>query len=671
MIVATAGHIDHGKTLLVKRLTGVDTDRLPEEKARGISIDLGFAYLPLEGGGSIGFVDVPGHERFIRNMLAGVCGIDFALLVVAADDGIMPQTVEHLHILDLLNVARGAAVITKIDRVEPARVQQVVGDVKAFVEGSRLAGAPILTVSALTGAGIEALQDLLKREAATLTERRTAGQRFRLAIDRAFTVAGSGTVVTGTVFNGAVTTGDKVVLSPAGTAVRVRGLQIRGEAATAARAGQRCALNLSGAALESVHRGDWVVDEALHHATRRIDARVSVLAAEAQALRHWTPVHLHLATADVTARVAIRRGESIAPGTSALAQLILDKPVGTVHGDRFILRDQSGSRTLGGGVVLDPFAGTGRVRGAARLAMLAALEQASPEATLAALARISGSGIDLERFEKTFNLTAERAAAIYADAGIVALGKDTRIGITRPAHAELLEKAVKDLAAFHQRSPQALGKEIEAMRSELAPELAAAAFAALLRDLADARRIEVSGSIARLPGHNPTSNPEDDRLWQAVRPALAAAQFAAPPVRELAAALRLREPALKDFLHRKARGRDVMKVGADRFYLRETLATLAAIAKATAEAQPNGMFIAAQYRDATGLGRTLAIEILEFLDTLGVTQRLGDARKMRKDFVPILGAAVAPPAPPRSARPTAPPSAKGRPAPRPMHPVKR
>src|SRR5690242_17272203 len=207
MIVATAGHIDHGKTLLVKTLTGVDTDRLPEEKARGISIDLGFAYLPLPEGRLIGFVDVPGHERFIRNMLAGVCGIDFALLVVAADDGVMPQTVEHLHILDLLNIQRGVAVITKIDRVDDARVHEVSGNVTALLAPTRLAAVPVLPVSAVTGIGIERLQHLLAAEAAALTVRRSSGHRFRLAVDRAFTVAGSGTVATGTVFNGVVRTG--------------------------------------------------------------------------------------------------------------------------------------------------------------------------------------------------------------------------------------------------------------------------------------------------------------------------------------------------------------------------------------------------------------------------------------------------------------------------------
>ena len=453
MIVATAGHIDHGKTLLVKTLTGVDTDRLPEEKARGISIDLGFAYLPLPGGQLIGFVDVPGHERFVRNMLAGVCGIDFALLVVAADDGVMPQTVEHLHILDLLNISRGAAVITKIDRVDEARVRLVCDNVKALLSSTRLCDVPVLPLSAVSGAGIAELRELLAREAAAQAARRSAGQHFRLAIDRAFTIAGSGTVVTGTVFNGVVNPGDKLVVSPAGTAVRVRAIQIQGKAAEQAVAGQRCALNLSGADLESASRGDWVLDPAIHSPTQRLDVRITVLAAETKPLKHWTPVHLHLATADVTARVAIRSGAVIAPGGSALAQLLLDHPVGALHGDRFIVRDQSASRTLGGGTVLNPFAPPTRRNSSARLAELGALEQPTPEATPAELVRLSDQGVDLARFEKTFNLTPERAAALYVQADLVQLGRESRIGMARARHAALRESIVASLAEFHRAQP--------------------------------------------------------------------------------------------------------------------------------------------------------------------------------------------------------------------------
>ncbi len=647
MIVATAGHIDHGKTLLVKTLTGVNTDRLPEEKARGISIDLGFAYWPLESGTVIGFVDVPGHERFIRNMLAGVCGIDFALLVVAADDGVMPQTVEHLNILELLGISRGIAVITKSDRAAPERVEAVREEVAGLLAPTRLAGIPVLAVSAMSGSGIDGLKQKLAEAAGAYAARAAEGQHFRFAIDRAFTIAGSGTVVTGTVFNGATVIGDRLVVSPKGTPARVRGIQMRGLAVERAQAGQRCALNLAGTDLETVARGDWLLHEAIHAPTQRIDARVTVLASEKEPLAHWTPLHLHLATADVPARVSIPKEGSIAPGESAIAQLVLAKPVVALNGDRLILRDQSARRTLGGGVVLDPFARPSRRASAARLAGLDALERGSPESALAAMLKDAERGVDLARFERMFNLKPERAAALYAAAGIVTLGKEGRTGIARAFRDSLRGKTLAAVREFHRAQPQAVGMDAATLREQLAPQLPAEAFQSVMRELADERSLEIASNVLRMPGHDATSNPEDQRMWQLVLPALQTAGFAPPPVPELAAALKLKEAALKDFLHRKTRSGEVMRLPPDRFYPRATLATLAATAHALARANPSG-FTAAQYRDATGIGRTFAIEILELLDSLAITQRIGDARKARKDFVPILGAAepARPPAKP-------------------------
>ncbi|MBS1217204.1 MAG: hypothetical protein H6R21_337 [Proteobacteria bacterium] len=643
MIIATAGHIDHGKTLLVKTLTGTDTDRLPEEKARGISIDLGFAYLPLDGGGLIGFVDVPGHERFIRNMLAGVSGIDFALLIVAADDGVMPQTIEHLQILDLLHVARGTAVITKIDRVDPARIDEVRAQVQALLAPTTLAGATIHPVSAVSGAGMAELKTLLLDAATAQHRRRAEGQHLRYAIDRAFSIAGSGTVVTGTVFNGTVHTGDKLVISPAGREVRVRGIQIHGKAAEQARAGERCALNLTGADVEAVRRGDWVMAAAIHRPTRRLDVRLSVLPGETRALKHWTPVHLHLATADVTARVSLRRGDALAPGSGGIAQLVLDEPVAALHGDRFILRDQSSTRTLGGGSIIDPLPPTAR-RSKARDAELAALEAADPDTALAALSANDKRPLDPAHFEAIFNVLPEVAGAAYAKAGLVPLGKDRQIAIRQQRLDALRAAITSKVQAFHQAHPQAPGMDVEALRTALAPELDADAFGHVLRLLADQRVIEIHSSLVRKPGHDTTANSADAQLWELVQPALAAAGFNPPPLRELAPQLKLKDAILKDFVYRQMKAGKLYRVGAERFYPKPTMATLAATAHATAAQQPNGLFTAAQYRDATGIGRTLAIEILDTLDGLTVTQRVGDQRKMRKDFVPILGAAE--PAPP-------------------------
>ncbi len=662
MIVATAGHIDHGKTLLVKTLTGTDTDRLPEEKARGISIDLGFAYLPLDDGGLIGFVDVPGHERFIRNMLAGVSGIDFALLIVAADDGVMPQTVEHLQILDLLHVRRGAAVITKTDRVDAERIDEVRDQVRALLAPTQLAGIAIHPVSAVSGAGIIELKTLLLHEAAAQNRRSSAGH-LRYAIDRAFSIAGSGTVVTGTVFNGAVKPGDKLMISPAGREVRVRSVQIHGKAAAEARAGERCALNLTGTDIEAVHRGDWVLAEAIHRPTRRLDVRLNVLQAENRPLQHWTPVHLHLATADVTARVSLRRGAALTPGSGGIAQLILAEPVCALHGDRFILRDQSSIRTIGGGMIIDPLPPTGR-RDQARGNMLAALESADATTALAALAADDKHPVNPLHFEAIFNLPPEAAAAAYAAAGLMTLGKDRRVAITQSRLQALQDAIVREVQAFHQAQPQAPGIDSEALRNALAPELDTETFGHLLRLIAERRVIEIHSALVRKPGHDATANSADAQLLQRVQPVLVAAGFNPPPLRELAQQLQLKDAILKDFLYRQMKAGHLYRVGAERFYPKATLAVLAATAQATSAQQPNGLFTAAQYRDATGIGRTLAIEILEALDALTITQRAGDARKMRKDFAPLLGAAepAPPPAPGAGAKT---PERKPQPAARP------
>lgn len=652
MIVATAGHIDHGKTLLVKTLTGVDTDRLPEEKARGISIDLGFAYLPLDGGGLIGFVDVPGHERFIHNMLAGVCGIDYALLAVAADDGVMPQTVEHLQILSLLGIRRGIAAITKIDRVDPARVDQVQAELRALFADTPLAGIPLLPVSAVTGAGIEPLRQALIDATTAHAARHREGQHARLAIDRTFSVAGSGTIVTGTVFNGEIRPGDQLVVSPKGLPARVRGIQIRGKAAERARAGDRCAINLSGVDVGAVARGDWVLHEAIHAPSWRMDVRFTLLAAEREPLEHWTPVHLHLATAEVMARVATVRGAAIAPGTSAHAQLVLDQPMCALHADRFILRDQSASRTLGGGAIIDPLAQASRRASPARLAALTALEQGAPEAALAALLKIPGQPVECKRFEVIFNISAARAASIYQSCDAAILGREQRVAVARANVAALRERMLARLAEFHRAQPQAPGIDIQALRKEVAPWLSADAFAFLVRGLADERKLAVSGTNISLSGHDPTSNAADEKMWLAVLPVLLEGGFSPPTVGELSRSLRLDEAKLKNFLHRKSRAGELMRVTEDRFYPKATLATLAATAALVARSASKGMFTAAQYRDATGIGRTLAIKILEFLDTLGITQRIGDARKMHKNFVPILGPAKPAQAPRAQEEPT-------------------
>ena len=635
MIIATAGHIDHGKTALIRALTGVDTDRLPEEKARGISIDLGFAYLTLGDGTVLGFVDVPGHERFVRNMLAGVCGIDFAILVVAADDGVMPQTLEHVAILQLLRIDKGVAVVSKTDAAGAGRVREVVGQVGELLARTSLAAIPVREVSSVTGAGLAALREDLETAARTHASRWRKGGHFRLAIDRVFSVAGSGTVVTGTVFDGSVAIGARCVLSPKGTTVRVRGLEMRGQAVDGVSAGSRCAINLAGVEVVEVTRGDWLVSPLNHAPTQRLDTAFSLLASEAHPLAHQTPVHLHLGTTDVVARIATRRGVPIGPGTTAHAQLVLERPVAAFVGDRFIVRDQAARRTLGGGAVIDPFPATDRRGSPQNDTVRQAMSLGEPRLTLAALLQIVDYAIDLRRFERAFNLTAGDAAALYHEAAAVTLGRDTPVVIPA-ANVRMLEERVLETLARH-NSLAASGMGVDALRKAVAPYLPPEGFLSLIRELGFRRKVELANSIVQLSGHSGSFSAADEVLWQRVLPILIEGGSAPPLVERVAADLNVKEAALVDLLHRKRKSGLVAAATATRFYPRESLARLAASAARVADGSEAGEFSAAQYRDALGTGRTLAIHILELFDRMGVTLRRGDLRRMSPNFAAIVG----------------------------------
>ena len=380
MIVGTAGHIDHGKTALMRALTGVDTDRLKEEKARGISIDLGFAYWQRPGGEIIGFVDVPGHEGLVHNMLAGATGIDFVILVIAADDGVMPQTREHLAIMDLLGLKHGVVALNKCDLVDGDRLAAVMSEIEAVLAGTGLEGAEIIPVSAVTGTGIPALADRLDA-ALRETASRPKDGRFRLAVDRVFTLVGLGTAVTGTVLSGTVRVEDRVLVSPSGLEARVRSINAQNRPVQEGVAGQRCALVLSRSpqiSKEAVHRGDVILDPALHAPTARIDANLRVLASELRPIDQWFPVRMHHAAAEVGGRVVVLRDAPINPGKSEYVQLVLERPLAAAAGDRFVIRDTSSSRTVGGGALIDLRAPERRRRTPERRAEITALAERDP-----------------------------------------------------------------------------------------------------------------------------------------------------------------------------------------------------------------------------------------------------------------------------------------------------
>jgi selenocysteine-specific elongation factor len=629
MIVATAGHIDHGKTLLVKSLTGIDTDRLPEERRRGMTIDLGFAYWPAADGVRIGFVDVPGHERFIRNMLAGVSGIDFALLVVAADDGVMPQTREHAAILDLLGIARGAVALTKIDRADAARIAAVREEVADLLDGTALAGAPVLPLSSVTGDGIAALKALLAECARAAPARATSGN-FRLAVDRAFTVTGAGLVVTGAVFAGSVAVGDTVRALATGRTARVRAIHAQNQAAAAGHAGERCALNLAGGELklEMIERGDWIVAMDGADAVPRFDARLRVLPGEARALAHWTPVHVHLGAAATTGRVAVLDGGAIAPGATGLAQLVLDRGIGAVSGDRLILRDQSASRTIGGGRVIDIFPPKRGRALPARMAYLRAMEARDETAALAALIEAAPGGLDLGAFALARNLTpAERDALFAALPMRIAGPAEHRAGFTA-AWQRAKTVSLENLAAFHRRALNAAGLAEDRLFHGSALRVAKETAAAVAAELVAEGAAERAGGLLRLPSHAPTLAAADAAFWRRVEPLIDKTPLRPPTVHEMAAALGESPQKIESLLVHVARAGLVQRIAPARFFKPASLRTLAAMAAEIAGEAPDRAVSAAKFRDRSGIGRNVAIEVLEYFDRIKFTRRVGDAHHL-------------------------------------------
>ncbi len=638
MLIATAGHIDHGKTSLVRALTGVETDRLPEEKARGISIDLGFAYWQAEPGITVGFVDVPGHERFVRNMLAGVSSVDFALLVVAADDGIMPQTVEHLEILDLLQIRHGVVAITKLDRVSAERLADVEKQVRALLSAKSLAGAPLRAVSSLTGEGIDELAAQLRQAAADHRENaQTSPREFRFAIDHAFSVTGAGSVVTGTVLDGQVVVGDRLVLMPEGRVLRVRGLHRAGIAVGRADAGERCAINIAGIELASLHRGDWLRAPAMSRASHRISARIAVPKGQERTLRHNSHVHLHLGTADIVARVLIRSQRDIAAGTNARVHLVLDAPTSCCTGDRLVIRDAAGRRTLGGGQVIDPFAKGRRATVSLADEVSAAFEAGAAKDSVNALLAISGHEIDVAHLALCLNLSEANAIALCLDGGAEIMRTPDLFAIASAHLCKARKQIAAEVSAFHSEKPDATGISVPELRRRLSVPLSSTVFRALIRDMATAGILELAGSLVKTPGHAARFSPADSALWNRVLAWLEDRGMAAFTVSDLVGELGTSEAAAKAMVYRRAQSGDIWRITDKRLMLRAQVAMLAAYAaQLDRSAEPSG-FSAAQFRDAAGVGRTLTIQVLEFLDSIGVTRRRGDLRRACADYTEIVG----------------------------------
>jgi selenocysteine-specific elongation factor len=590
MIVATAGHVDHGKTELIRALTGIDTDRLPEEKARGLSIDLGFAYQPMADDKVIGFVDVPGHEKFIRNMLAGVGGIDLGLLVVAADDGVMPQTREHTAILDLLGIESCLVAITKVDMVSEARVLEVHEEVEELISGTQFAGADMFELCAPQGLGVAALRDAIGSFLSNFVARSSAGN-FRLAIDRSFTLKGIGLVVTGTVVSGEVRAQDQLVISPRGIAVRVRGVRAHDKLAEVACAGDRCALNIAGRGVSesNVARGDWVLHESLHEPTDRIDINLSVLPQEQKSLKHWTPVHIHHGAGHLTGRVAVLEGGAIEPGERGRVQLVLEKDTAAVWGDRLVIRDQSARRTLGGGVVVDPYSPKrGRAR-PDRIAWLRGMEQTAHGVALEAMAGATPAGVPLTRFQRARNLTSTELEGELSGRSLVGSGRppDDRV-IAGDTWLLLRHSVMEFMRDYHETHADQLGPDPREIRFGIEYRIGDDIVEHLLSVLLEEKAIGRRGQIVHLHNHTVRLSAKDHELWGKVGPKLTTADGSPPSLQQAAELLGLEKGVLEGLLKRAVRAGWVVQIAKNRFITLETFDELTNVLKEVARDHPEG-----------------------------------------------------------------------------------
>ena len=618
VVAGTAGHIDHGKTALVKALTGIDADRLEEEKRRGITIDLGFAHLDLASGLRIGFVDVPGHERFVKNMLAGVGGIDLALFVVAADESIKPQTREHFDICRLLEIPRGVVALTKSDLADADMLGLVKLEVEELTAGSFLAGAPIVPVSSTTGAGIAALKAELERVALSVPARDSGGH-FRLPIDRVFSVKGFGTVVTGTLISGAVEKEQEVEIFPSSRRVRVRGVEVHGSQAARAIAGQRTALNLAGIEPADLERGDVLAAPGIFRAVSQFDCRLQLLPS-AKPLKHRAPVHFHSGTAEIEAEVRLFGVASIKPGQTSYARIVLRDPALLLPGDRFIIRMFSPVVTIGGGVVIDTAAPRYRKRDdvAARLDALSSSDMPRRIATLAGEARY---GIALAELIARTGMTEAAIAAAAAKAPLVQLTPQLAppyfIDRTwfQSARARL-EKAVREFHAAHPLQP---GIALHDLRNAELPGAPPFVLDALL---AESKEISVDGEIARLRGRKVSLRDDEQQARQAIERAFETAGLAAPSAAEALAKSGVESARARELMQILLRERKLVRINAELIlhhtavvHLRELLT-----------ARRGSRFQVPAFKEWTGVSRKYAIPLLEFLDRERVTRREGDER---------------------------------------------
>jgi selenocysteine-specific elongation factor len=630
-IIGTAGHIDHGKSALVRALTGIETDRLPQERERGISIELGFAYLELPDGDRAGIVDVPGHERFVRQMLAGAQGFDLMLMVVAADDGVMPQTEEHFEICHLLGVRRGMFVITKTDLVTPQRVADVRGDIEILAVGTEFEHAPTYAVSAQTGAGMDELRTALLAALADL-ERGEAAGPYRMPVDRSFVIKGHGTVVTGTAAGGCVSLGDELEVVPSGARARVREIQVHEQPVERAWSGQRVALNLAGIEREGVARGCTMVSAGLDATTQRFDARVEIRPAAAKAVRSHARVRVYAGTAELDGKLIWLDGrDSVAPREIAYAQIALERPIVLLAHDRFVLRDETASRTLGGGEVVVARASRHRRRDGEVAPLLAAVERGSSDDRVRALVEMAGGlGVAPSALALAIGRSEieTRRLAAGLDGLLLLPDADAPVLVaSRARFASFVAELVEKTRAFHDANPKASGMDLERLRQSVSHELDARLFRTLIDELLPPATLVRRGGKVALAGHTVSIDAAEQKLAERILAAVSADPTTPPSLKELQQGLAVDAKRLMELVGVLCERGDLVKVSGDLVFAAEVVREAELALREYLSR--NDRITAAEFRDLISASRKYSIPLLDYFDRCGVTLRSGDYRRLR------------------------------------------
>jgi selenocysteine-specific elongation factor len=627
VIVGTAGHIDHGKTALVKALTGIDTDRLKEEKERGITIDIGFAHLKLDATSTVGFVDVPGHERFIKNMLAGIGGIDLVMLVIAADESVMPQTREHLDICSLLHIKQGFTVLTKTDKVQPDTMGVVELEVREFLKGSFLEQAPILRVSSTTGEGIPQLIDTL-RAAVSKIEAKDDTQIFRLPIDRCFTMKGFGTVVTGTLIAGQVRKEEVVELFPSQRSLRVRGVQVHGRAANEAKAGQRTALNLQGVDVSEIERGMVLTVPSLFIPTRMFDCHLELLRS-AKAIESRKRVRFHVGTVELMGYVVLLGQDRLQPGESAFVQIHLEGPAFALPGDRFIIRQYSPMVTIGGGQILDAMPEKHRRMDPKALEKLRVFKDGTDDDRIMAVVDEAGlAAIELSGIVSRLGLkparARERLGELSSAGRIYALSENPYFVVSAPVFNHAGDAVVAALKSFHETNPLAQGIGREELKARSVRGASNLAFQALLDRLSAEQRIAAAQDVIYQYGRKVTLRPEEQSLRLRLSERFRELGLQVPTLDEMIDGLKIDRDMTRKIVQLMLKDKELVKINETMLVDRAVLEKL--IEQIRALKAKNPKFGISEFKNLTGVTRKHAIPLLEYLDRQRVTRRVGDER---------------------------------------------